>query len=535
MKYIAYIRKSTDDKKRQVQSMANQLEWINRTSKQLGLEILEIFKDKRTASEPGREGFKKMMNLIQKCNEPIGIICWKMHRLARNPIDEGAIKYAFIQSKIKHIYASDRQFREGENQILMGVEFGAATQYTLDLKTSVDFGMKRKIESGYRPTLAPLGYINDKYAVTGKKKIYKDPKRFNALQQAWQKLLTGAYSVEEIRKELNRKGFVGRNSRPLVKSYLYKMFSNTFYAGYYNWQGKTYKGKHPRMVSLDDFKKVQVLLGKKPTTRAYKNEQLFSGIMICGECGYGITSEDHTKTIKSTGNKKTYTYLRCTKKNPVIRCNQKYLSLAKAEKQIDTIFKGLQLPDYFLDWFCELHSKQQKKDTITLGHEKAALQKKINDNKYMMQQLMDNLNRSIVDEEQYTENMARYKEKALLLDEQLIKLGTNNRDWIEQLKNDFHFANTVIEQYKNGTKDTKRKILTSIGSNWILQDKRLLVDLLPPFELFNKLHIFHHAKTSPLELGLSYSENRKAIPLLHECSWWLPLWEEVRTFYWQKI
>jgi len=531
MKYIAYVRKSTDDKKHQVQSLPNQLDWVKKTAKDLDIELIKIFTDKKTAKEPGREGFNSMMEYIYKNPEPLGVLCWKMNRLSRNPVDAGSISYALMQQKIKHIYAIDRQFREGDNQILLGVEFGAATQYSIDLASSVIFGMNKKLEKGYRPTLAPLGYINDGGTVSGMRKIYKDPERFDVLKNAWEKFLTGAYSVEMIRKELNRSGFTNRKGKPLVKSYLYKMFTNTFYAGYYTWQEKTYEGKHPKMITPAEFSHVQEILNKKNSTRPYKNDQLFSGIVTCRECGYGVTSEDHTKTIKATGKIKTYVYLRCTKKNPLIKCQQKYLSLTKAEKQVKEKLTALQLPEEFLPWFCELFAEQQKESNQKLGHKKATLQKKINENKDMMQRLIDNLNRGVVDDELYAENMNRYKEKDIQLKQQFTKLEADNGDWIEQLKKDFYFANSALEQYNNGTKNTKREILTRIGSNWILNDKKLLVDLLPPFVLFNKIRIFCNGKNPSLELFLLYSRSRKSGFLTTHFPEWWSSWEEVRTFY----
>jgi len=315
MKYIAYVRRSSEDKKKQIQSIPNQLDWVQKTTSALGVKILKTFQDIKTAKEPGREGFNAMMEFIYSSPEPLGIITWKMNRLSRNPVDEGAIKFALMKGKIKHIYAIDRQFQESENQILLGVEFGASTQYSIDLKSNVNFGMSKKNEKGYRPTTAPIGYLNDPHALKGEKKIYIDPERFDVLQGAWKKLLSGAYSIAEIWRELNANGFTTPKGNPIPMSTLCGMFKNTFYAGYYAWQGQIYQGKHIPMISPSEFDRIQQLLGRKSAARPYKNDQLFSGIVTCGECGYGITSENHTKTIKATGKQKTYTYLRCTKKN----------------------------------------------------------------------------------------------------------------------------------------------------------------------------------------------------------------------------
>ena len=124
MKYYAYIRKSSEDKKRQIQSIPKQYEWCKKEAKRRGIKIDTFFEDSSSAYKLNRQGFKDMSYAIEESKEPIGIITWKISRLARNPIDEGVIKYAFMRKKVTHILARDREYKENENQIIMGVDFG---------------------------------------------------------------------------------------------------------------------------------------------------------------------------------------------------------------------------------------------------------------------------------------------------------------------------------------------------------------------------------------------------------------------------
>ncbi|MDK2956239.1 MAG: site-specific recombinase [Desulfovibrionales bacterium] len=191
MRYFIYARRSSEDKSKQIQSIPNQLEWAERMRDEHGLEIIDTFTDTKTGTKPGREAFNAMVEAIEASPEPVGILCWKVNRLARNPIDEGIIKYAFMRGKIKHIFGSDRQFKEGESQILMGVEFGSATQYSIDLSHDVKRGMARKLEQGWMPGWAPLGYLNDPHGLKGTKRIYRDKKSWDKLRRLWDFLLTG--------------------------------------------------------------------------------------------------------------------------------------------------------------------------------------------------------------------------------------------------------------------------------------------------------------------------------------------------------
>ncbi len=103
IKYFAYIRKFSEDKKRQIQSIPRQYEWCKKEADRRGVKISRFFEDNSSAHKLHRQGFKDMIETIEKSEESIGIIIWKVSRLSRNPIDEGVIKHAFIQRKIKNI------------------------------------------------------------------------------------------------------------------------------------------------------------------------------------------------------------------------------------------------------------------------------------------------------------------------------------------------------------------------------------------------------------------------------------------------
>ena len=69
------------------------------------------------------------------------------------------------------------------------------------------------------------------------------------------------------------------------------MFANTFYAGDSDMGRPSAPGKHEPMVSLDDFERVQALLGRPGRPRSQHHEFAFTGMLKCGECGLSITAE----------------------------------------------------------------------------------------------------------------------------------------------------------------------------------------------------------------------------------------------------
>src|SRR3989344_6363826 len=109
MKYFLYARKSTDVEDKQVLSIEAQLSELRTLAKKESFTITEEFVEKRTAKMPGRPIFNEMVKRIQK-GEVQGIVCWKLDRLARNPVDGGQISWMLQQGIIQHLLIHDRSY-----------------------------------------------------------------------------------------------------------------------------------------------------------------------------------------------------------------------------------------------------------------------------------------------------------------------------------------------------------------------------------------------------------------------------------------
>ena len=160
--YFLYARKSTDVEDKQVRSIEDQLAVLRVLAKTEGLKISAEFIEKQSAKMPGRPIFNEMMERIQK-GEAEGIICWKLDRLARNPVDGGQISWMLQRGIIQHIQTNDRSYRSTDNVLMMSVEFGMANQYILDLSSNTKRGLYQKAERGDYPGLAPLAARSERF------------------------------------------------------------------------------------------------------------------------------------------------------------------------------------------------------------------------------------------------------------------------------------------------------------------------------------------------------------------------------------
>lgn len=125
IKYFLYARKSSEGEDRQVASVQSQIDVLTKMAKQEGFEIVDILSEAQSAKAPGRPIFNSMLMRIQQ-GEARGVICWKLDRLARNPVDGGNISWMLQQGLIQHIRTYERDYYPTDNVLMMSVEFGMA-------------------------------------------------------------------------------------------------------------------------------------------------------------------------------------------------------------------------------------------------------------------------------------------------------------------------------------------------------------------------------------------------------------------------
>ncbi len=526
MKYIAYIRKSTEGNNRQVQSIPKQYDWVKREARRRGVKVSLFFEDSKSGHKLGRKGFENMIQEIESSKAPIGIITWKISRLSRNPIDEGIIKYAFMRGKIKHIIARDREYKEGESQIIMGVDFGQATQYSINLSKDVKEGLIKKIEKGYMPAKAPYGYLNDSHTEKGNKKILIDPLYFKSIQRFLKEYLKGIYSVPELQRIMTKDwGIKTRQELPFSVSTLYQILKNRFYSGEFVWAGKIRKGKHKPMISLVEFERIQELLNRKQKVSVNKYENHYSGYMICGDCKSCITGYSKVKKNKYKGTC-TYHYLKCTRSKK-IACNEKNISRKDIDRQFIELIESIELPQEITPFLIKAFYRKNKEEKKDTDYQKRQLQQKHTELERELEMLAKKLSKGIIKDDLFLKMSSKIEKEQSFLRIEICNL--DSKEDLDKIDKFFLFLEKAKEKFTNGTFHEKKKVLTTIGSNFTLKDKELLVDLHKPFLLLQK----HRKHLSLRDKGIELENNRSIKGLAANFSTnitrWYSLIETLRT------
>ena len=341
--YFLYARKSTDVEDKQVRSIEDQLAVLRALARQERLHISEVFVEKQSAKRPGRPVFGEMVQRIKE-GEAQGVICWKLDRLARNPVDAAQISWMLQEGIIEHIRTNDRDYQPSDNTLLMNMEFGMANQYILDLSANTKRGLHEKAKRGEYPSVAPLGYQNDPRT----KQIVVDRNEAAIVREAFELYSENQSRLEDISKFLFDKGirtkasnrWMSEGGRLWKRDQITAFLSNPFYCGLFRYAGELFEGKHTPIISKQLFDKVQAVLKErsKPQVRA-KEPKPFCGLFRCGECGRMITAEVQ----------KGHTYYRCSKKGVV--CSQPYIREEVLAVQLSDILKDFAAPS---DWAIEL-------------------------------------------------------------------------------------------------------------------------------------------------------------------------------------
>jgi site-specific DNA recombinase len=326
MKTIIYCRRSSEDSTHQVLSIESQRGELTKLADQHSLKIDKIFEESKSARKPGRPEFQKLIELIEK-HPGSTVLVWKLDRLARNPKDEGTIKWLLQTSVIGKIITPERNYNPEDNTLISGVEFSMAAQFSIDLSKNVKRGNRTKLEKGELPGPAPIGYLDNK--LTKLKEL--DPVRAPLIKQAFELYATGGYSQKQVNNLMYDKGLRTKGGLRMSKSQLDHILRNPFYSGVILRNGQLYQGVHQPIVPVQLFQDVQRVLSGKSRPRPKLHFFPLRGFVSCFLCGCAYTATT----------KKGHTYYYCTNGRGKCLEHKKYTREIKADELVAKTFEEI--------------------------------------------------------------------------------------------------------------------------------------------------------------------------------------------------
>lgn len=363
MKYILYARKSSVDEGRQILSLESQISTMKELAVSLDLQIVKIFEESQSAKKPdNRPLFSEMVKMLEQ-GKADGIVCWKIDRLSRNPIDSGKIQWLLQQEIIKDIQTSERRYLPDDNALVFNVESGMANQYIRDLSKNVKRGMETKLKNGDYPNYAKIGYVNDKI----NKKIVIDEERGKYIKRIFELYATNNHSLKETATILYQEGFRSRKGREYHKSRIHRILQDHFYYGVMYVSGKYYPGNHEPLISKHLFDTVRDIIDSKNRSRQKKHFFPLRGFMTCHNCGCLLTAME----------KKGFVYYYCTNGKGQCEEHKHYLRSEKAEQLLASIFPKIQFDSEFINICYQADQEKNRKNENFFETIKSNLEKRL--------------------------------------------------------------------------------------------------------------------------------------------------------------
>lgn len=484
LRYFLYARKSSESEDKQIASIQSQLDELKKLAQAKGLTIAAVLTEEKSAKAPGRPVFARMIQDIHS-GKADGILCWKLDRLARNPVDGGTISWMLQQSLIKHIQTFQHGYFPTDNVLMMSLEFGMANQFIRDLSLNTRRGQRTKIEKGWRPGAAPIGYLCNKYNEPNTPAIYPDPKQFQIVKRLWEMILEQRWTLEALYERARAMELKRPKGTLLSRSMFYAMFRNPFYYGVFKWCGETYAGKHQPMITKEQFHMAQRILDGKRVECWTRQSFAFTGLIRCGECGASITAEKKTKRQKN-GNVHHYTYYHCTKQiDP--NCSQKTIRDEKLEKQITDQLDAITIPPEFHDWAMKYLKEEHSKERTDRDEMQTTYRKNLDACRKRQDTLFEMRANGELSPEEYRERKSRLVEEQRKWDELLADAGSRTATWEERAERLFTFAETARNRFQRGDMDAKREILACLGTTITLENRTLSVQTEKPLSILAQL------------------------------------------------
>ncbi|MBQ6486169.1 recombinase family protein [Candidatus Saccharibacteria bacterium] len=493
-KYIIYARKSTEAKDKQVQSIDDQIRIMKERAKRDSLTIVKVISEAKSGGHPGtRPGFAKMVQMIED-GDANGILTWKLDRISRNPLDSGYIHQMMNDGKLSWILTDGRDYNE-DDDLLFDVESSMDAKYRKDLMVNVRRGLSSKADKGWRPHMAPIGYLNDRTDKT----IIPDPDNWDLVRKVFDKYLTGTISpaqltnyAKEIGLRTHRRKQIG--GKPLTSSGLRSMLTNVFYTGKYEYADKDgnkriVNGNHPPMITMEEHERILELLGGKHNNRPQKDpySYLFRGTMKCATCGFAIVTEKHKKTYKS-GKTQEFVYCRCSGKCRDFHCPQSSINIPEKElvEQVKAELAKYTIDQRFFDLAIEALAEEE--DRRIAGQEKKI--RELRRQEDAKKNELSGLRRmrycgEITDQAWFIEESNNLEGQIKAIQDSIARVEVAEKRWRDIANDVFMFARYAKEDFDSDDLERKQYVLKALGAELKLSGRTIIfspVKYLIPIE-----------------------------------------------------
>lgn len=334
-------------------SIQAQREYCQRKAAELGVQLVDEYTDRgKSARNADRPALQAMLARIKDDTDIQYVFVHKLDRLARNRADDVQIGLLLAKNGVHLVSCTENIDDTPSGKLVRGIMGDIAEWYSANLSEEAKKGLRKKVELGGTPHLAPLGYVNRRLKITALGKdigTVKVHKRYGPIITECFKLYdTGRCTLDEVAAHANDQGLrlaatKRLPERPLHTQHMQRILRNRYYTGWLSYNGVEYKGAHPALIDDATFARVQALLTARNLSKdkSHKRPHHLKGFLFCAQCGrrLGIT------VVTKPRSRRTYAYFYCLgRQGEAGSCLQSLAPIGDIEDAVRAYWANLRIP-----------------------------------------------------------------------------------------------------------------------------------------------------------------------------------------------
>lgn len=313
-------------------SIEIQNERMEAMCKSKGWEIGEYFTDAAYSGSNMKR--PELQNLLSKLNEFDVVMVYRLDRLSRSQRDTMTlIQDHFLKSNVAFVSVSETlDTTTPFGMAMIGILAVFAELERATITERMQGGIEKRIQNGYR-------LLSGNYMPTGYKKGDGEVMEIDEIESQKVQRIFDLYeqyhSITKIQEVLKQEGFAGRRFTTIRQ-----ILSNPLYIGKVKYRNKYFDGKHPAIISKEQFNRVQIILSRHPkgNNAGKAKESLFSGMITCGKCGESYKTYSYKVVNRKKGDYYVRSYL-CRARRFPSEYDEKCFNKIVKNDVIESLFK----------------------------------------------------------------------------------------------------------------------------------------------------------------------------------------------------
>ncbi len=430
-------------------------------ARRIEAEVVRVYKVSESAWKKDRVAFNQLVDYAKKHPEIQHVIFDVTDRMTRNDFDKLKILTLTKEyGKTIHFSRSNKILDKNatpEDVFMLDIEVAVAKKQSNDISRKTKMGMQEKAEQGIYPSIAALGYTNNRITHL----IDVDKERAPLFKRMFELMVTGNYSHGMLTEIMRREGLRNRKGNPCQDSAIAHFLRNPIYCGLFRWKGKIHQGSHPPIISKQLFDSVQAVMSGKarPASRGMKNFP-FNSLLVCGHCGCKVLGE-----LK----KNRYHYYHCSFSKGR-HAGKSYFREEKLAQLLEEPIKRISIDQPTAEWLKEA-LMEDSKPAIELREKRMnALKTQLGVTNNRISRLYDAKFDGTLTEEAFVAKEREYQSQLIEMKAQIAGMETTNPTFEVDASRTLELCNRLYSLYVAGNYEEKVKLLKLVASNYTLND-----------------------------------------------------------------